>query len=74
MRVFQPKLRLSTILCVHYSLLSVHVVSYSILLHPSLFLSVFHFLHIPFGSDSVLLSGNLFPAVLFTSVNLRVSL
>jgi hypothetical protein len=71
---FKPKLRLSTFLCVHYPLLSVPVQSYSILPHPTVLLCVFHLLHIPFGSESILLRGNLFPDFLFTSSKHRFSL
>jgi len=74
MGVFQPKLRLSTFPCVHYPLLSVPVQSYSTLPHPAVLLFVFHFLHMSFGSDAILLRGHLFPAILFTSSNHRVSL
>lgn len=74
MGVFQPKLRLSTFPCVHYPLLSAPVQSHSILPHPTLLLCAFHLRHTHFGSDSALLRGNIFPAILFTSSNHRFPL
>jgi len=74
MGVFQTKRRLSTSPCIHYPLLSVPVQSYSILPHPPLLLCVFHLFPTPFGSDSALLRGNPFTAILFASSDHRVSL